>query len=125
MIRDDFLLRMIRKAAQAIARALAKQDETPDEETAAAIRGAIGEVVKLPVATLVMLDSDSLASMLPDADAARIVARGLAALAVVDGRRGQLADGKAKRACAIGIYRRVGIGDDPADRAAARSLTES
>lgn len=126
MLQDDYLLRMIRNAAEAIGRALGKQDQVGDEETEAAIHAALGDVVRLPVATLVMLDQDSLAPLIGGGDdgAARVVARGLRGLADIDERGGRLAEAKGKRACAIAIYRRVGVGDDPADRAAAKALTD-
>jgi hypothetical protein len=126
MIRDDYMMRMIRRAAEAIARALADQQHASDEQTEAAITEALGEVVRLPVATLVMLDQDSLAPLMGGGDdgAARVVARGLRGLADIDDRRGAHAEAKRKRGCAIAIYRRVGIGEDPADREAVKALTE-
>jgi hypothetical protein len=125
MIRDDFLLRMIRKAAEAIARALGKADETPDEQTEAEILEALGEIAKLPVATLLMLDQDSLAALLHggDVETSRVFARGLTGLARIDEGRAHDVAAKGKRACAIALYRRVGIGDDPLDRDAVRWLT--
>lgn len=125
MIKDDYLMRMIRRAAEAIARAVSKQHEVDDAETRAEIESALGEVVKLPVATLVMLDADSLLPMLGggDAEAARVVARGLAGLAELDARAGDANAAKQKRASAISIYTRVGIGDDAVDRETVRALT--
>ena len=126
MIKDDYLIRMIRRAATAIARALSQQQQVDDEQTEAAIKEALGEVVRIPIATLVMLDQDSAAPLMGggDPNAARVVARGLRGLADIDDRRGDHTDAKSKRSCAISIYSRVGIGDDPADREAVRALTD-
>lgn len=126
MLQDDYLVRMIRKAAEAISRALGQQDQVEDAQTEATIVAALGDLVRLPVATLVMLDQDSLAPLMGGGDdgAARVVARGLRGLADIDERAGRSGDAKRKRAAAIAIYRRVGIGDDPRDRDAAKALTE-
>jgi hypothetical protein len=127
MIKDDYLIRMIRSAADAITRALGQQDKVDEAQTEAAIKEALGEIVRLPIDTFVMLDQDSLAQLMGggDDDAARVVARGLRGLADIDERRGAPRDAKQKRACAIGIYTRVGIGENPADREAAKALTNA
>ena len=86
MIKDDYLLRMVRQAADAIALALAKSGEVDDTETERAIHEALRDVVRLPINTLVMLDQKSLAQMLASVDdgAARVLARGLSGLADID-----------------------------------------
>ena len=124
MIRDDYLIRMIRRAAEAVTRALGVE-QADDAATEAALTEALGDIVRLPVATLVMLDQDSLAPLVGGGDdgASRVLAQILTALAAIDERRGNRDSAKQKRACAIGIYTRVGVGDEPADRAAAKTLT--
>ncbi len=125
MIRDDYLTRMIQKAGAAMARALRQADQEDEAQTEAAIEDALSEIVRLPVATLLLFDQASLAPLLGSGDdrAARIFARGLRGLADVDERRGRLGEAKRKRACAISVYTRVGVGTDPADREAARAVT--
>jgi hypothetical protein len=125
MLRDDFLVRTVRAAAEAIARALRRERDVDDATTQDALNEALGEVVRLPVATLVMLDTESMLPLVGggDPEAARVVARALRGLADIDERAGRDADAKRKRAAAVSIYTRVGLGDDPVDREAARALT--
>jgi hypothetical protein len=127
MLQDDYLLRLIRRAGEMLAKALGLIDQRKLDEAEAEIREALRQLAKLPLDTLVTLDLPTLRSVLGggDAQAARLAARAFASLGAVAAARGEEIEARRQRVVAMKLYREVGVGDDPVDVEAARALAAS
>src|SRR5262245_54996835 len=124
MLREDYLLRLIRRAAEALARALGLVDEKKDEQAEAEALDALRRLAKLPVDTIEVIDIDTLRPLVGDGtpEGLRLTARALWLLGDIDARRGQARRARARHVRAMQLYKEVGLGDDPADHRAAREL---
>jgi hypothetical protein len=129
MLRDDYLIRLIRRAADMVARALRLLDEErpqegQTEQADAQAREALRQLVRLPLDNVVLLDAATLRTMMSggDADAARTAARALYVLGKIAERNDDGAVARQRFVRAMDLYASAGLGDDAEDHAIARDL---
>ena len=126
MLRDDYLVKLIRRAAGAIARALqltsegeqGEQLEQADQELTEAMR----LLLKLPRDTAALLDSRTLAKMMDDHRTTRLLARAFFAEGEIRLRRGDPQQAQASYRRAMELYLAADVGDAAEDVAAARAV---
>jgi hypothetical protein len=124
MLKQDYLLRIIRRAGEALARALGLHDQNKDEEARREAEDALRRLAKLPLDAIVDLDLGTVRPLLADgtAEGLRLTARGLWLLGEIDARAGRDAAARKKQVRAMQLYKDAGLGDDPLDARAAGAL---
>ncbi len=124
MLQDDYLIKLIRRAADAIARALGLIEQRQLDEAEAETNEALRKLAKLPLDTIVTLDMPTLRSVLGGGDerAARLAARGFRNLGAIADARADAATARRHYVRAMKLYGEVGLGEDPIDADTARAL---
>lgn len=127
MLQDDYLIKLIRRAADMIAKALGLIEQSKLDAAEDEIREAVRRLAKLPLDTVVNLDLPTLRSVLGggDNEAARLAARAFAGLGAIAEARGEEVEARRHRVLAMKLYRDVGVGEDPADAVTVRTLASS
>ncbi len=123
MLREDYLIKLIRRAAGAIARALqlsseGEQLEEADQELTEAFR----LLIKLPRTTAAQLDTRTLARMMDDQRVTRLVARAFYVEGEIRWRQGQPTEARASYRRAMELYLTAEVGDSPEDVATAQAV---
>lgn len=126
MLREDYLLKLIKRAGEALARALGLIDEEKLKEAEAEAQEALRKLAKLPLDTITTIDVATLRPLIGDGtpQGVRLVARALWMLGDIDTRQGNADRARARHVRAMQLYKDVGLGDDPADQRAARELAQ-
>src|SRR5262245_41147068 len=124
MLREDYLVQLIRRAAEALARALRLHEEQKNEDAEAEAKEALRKLAKLPIDTITAIDLATLRPLLGDGtpEAVRLTARALWLLGEIDATRGHAEQARNRHVRAMQLYKAVGLGDDPADQRAAQEL---
>ncbi|RLB64923.1 MAG: hypothetical protein DRI90_03360 [Deltaproteobacteria bacterium] len=125
MLREDYLIKLIRRAAGAIARALqlsstGEQLEQADRELSEAMR----LLLKLPRSTAAQLDNRTLATMMDDRRTTRLLARAFFVEGEIHRRRGDPKQARASYRRAMELYLAAEVGDDPEDVATAQAVLD-
>ena len=115
MLREDYLLKLVRQAAEAIARALKLSDEERHDEAARELAEAWQRLLKMPRDLFFMLDERTVSESIGDAATVRVAARACVAEARLLERRGDRAGARTRHRRALSLYGHVGVGDAPED----------
>jgi tetratricopeptide (TPR) repeat protein len=125
MLREDYLIKLIRRAAGAIARALQLTSEGGQLEQAdQALSEAMRLLLKLPRNTAAQLDSHTLAQMMDDHRTTRLLARAFFAEGEIRHCQGNPKEARASYRRAMDLYLAAGVGDAPEDGASARAVLD-
>lgn len=115
MLREDYLLKLVREAAAAIARALGKVEEERLDEAQRELDEAWKRLLKMPRDLFFMLDERTVSESIGDDATVRVAARACVAEAQLLARRGDAAGARARHRRALSLYGHVGVGEAPED----------
>lgn len=118
MLREDYLLKLVRQAAEAIARALKLTEEEQLDGAERELGEAWQRLLKMPRDLFFMLDERTVSESIGDVATVRVAARACVAEALLLERRGQAAAARSRFRRALSLYGHVGVGDLPEDEAA-------
>jgi len=123
-VRDDFLVSLIRKAGEALARAFGLYQQKDLDAAEAEAAEALRRLAKLPRDAVTLLDVGSVVPMCGggDPESVRLVARALWLLGEIDEARGNDAEARRSYVRAMQLYKEVGLGDDARDADAVAAL---
>jgi hypothetical protein len=124
MLKRDYLLDMIRRATDAIARAFGKVEEDKLEEAEAAARETLQLLLRMPLDAVTQLDVKTALPAIGDGDptAVRLASRALYVLGLSEKTHDRAAQSRMLCTRAMKLYAAVGVGDDPVDRETALAL---
>ncbi|MCA9627359.1 MAG: hypothetical protein KC766_06825 [Myxococcales bacterium] len=122
MLKQDFVMRVIEKAMQAIARALGHQSKGEDTRAMEALQEAYLDLLRVDRQTFDSLDTKTLVTLLGPPDVVRTLARVMTIEARSLDRMERPYLAKQRRTRATELYLAVGVGDDADDVAALREL---
>ena len=125
MLRQDYVLRLIEKAAHALAKALAHVRGQELDEAQDCIAKAYEALLRVDRNMLEKLDARTLAPLLGRAEVVRVVAQIMAAEAKLHEHRGDPERARKLRRRASELYVAVGVGQEQADQAAFLSLYDA
>jgi hypothetical protein len=123
-VRDDYVVELIRRAGEAIARALDLWRERDLQRAEAEAAEALRRLAKLPRDTITLLDVATLVPLIGggDPESLRLCARALWLLGEIDDARGDAEPARRSYLRAMQLYKEAGLGDDPRDAEAAAAL---
>ncbi|MCA9639873.1 MAG: hypothetical protein H6718_20515 [Polyangiaceae bacterium] len=122
MLKQDFVMRIIEKAMQAIARALGYQAKGEDTRALEALSEAYLDLLRVDRQTFETLDIKTLVTLLGPPEVVRTLARVMTIEARTFERMDRPYLAKQRRTRATELYLAVGVGDDAEDLAALREL---
>ena len=123
MLREDYIVKLIRRAAGAIARALQlTSDGEQLEEADLELSEALRLLIKLPRNTAAKLDSKTLAQMMDDRRVTRLVARAFFVEGEIRWRQGRSAEARRSYQRAMELYLAAEVGDAPEDVGTAQAV---